>query len=231
MVVTYYMSCKEPCNWGIKGRRWGVRRFENHDDALTEELCHWGIKGQKWGVRRFENPDGTLTEEGKNRYNKDYSEKQRLRDRAVYGKGGERRINKHMNEGYNISGARSVEAQRIDMARERSKKAANAGAVAGALAGVFAPEIIKAGAKAMSKKGIAPNIADMLTRGMSDPRIWVATSVGATFVLPKLGSAAGRSAAMAVSGYKPSKYKGATGKEAGDTAASIGNSIASITRR
>lgn len=32
------------------------------------ELYHWGIKGQKWGVRRFQNPDGTLTEEGKKRY-------------------------------------------------------------------------------------------------------------------------------------------------------------------
>lgn len=34
----------------------------------SDELCHWGIKGQKWGVRRFENPDGTLTPEGKKRY-------------------------------------------------------------------------------------------------------------------------------------------------------------------
>jgi len=28
-------------------------------------LMHHGIKGQKWGVRRYQNPDGTLTEEGK----------------------------------------------------------------------------------------------------------------------------------------------------------------------
>ena len=27
-----------------------------------------GIKGQKWGIRRFQNEDGTLTEEGKRRY-------------------------------------------------------------------------------------------------------------------------------------------------------------------
>jgi hypothetical protein len=32
------------------------------------ELYHHGIKGQKWGVRRFENEDGTLTELGKKRY-------------------------------------------------------------------------------------------------------------------------------------------------------------------
>ena len=33
-------------------------------------LMHFGIKGQKWGIRRFQNPDGTLTEEGWIRYRK-----------------------------------------------------------------------------------------------------------------------------------------------------------------
>lgn len=30
-------------------------------------LVHHGIKGQKWGVRRYQNEDGTYTEEGKKR--------------------------------------------------------------------------------------------------------------------------------------------------------------------
>lgn len=30
-------------------------------------LYHHGIKGQRWGVRRYQNPDGSLTEEGKRR--------------------------------------------------------------------------------------------------------------------------------------------------------------------
>lgn len=33
-----------------------------------DDIYHHGIKGQKWGVRRFVNPDGTLTPEGKRRY-------------------------------------------------------------------------------------------------------------------------------------------------------------------
>lgn len=32
------------------------------------ELYHHGIKGQKWGIRRYQNPDGTLTALGKIRY-------------------------------------------------------------------------------------------------------------------------------------------------------------------
>ena len=35
---------------------------------FSSELYHHGIKGQKWGVRRFVNPDGTLTPEGERRY-------------------------------------------------------------------------------------------------------------------------------------------------------------------
>lgn len=36
----------------------------------TNELTHWGIKGQKWGIRRYQNEDGTLTEAGRKRYAK-----------------------------------------------------------------------------------------------------------------------------------------------------------------
>lgn len=35
-------------------------------------LQHHGIKGQRWGVRRFQNEDGTLTEAGKRHKAKEY---------------------------------------------------------------------------------------------------------------------------------------------------------------
>lgn len=37
---------------------------------LSYELRHSGIKGMKWGVRRYQNTDGTLTDLGKHRYRK-----------------------------------------------------------------------------------------------------------------------------------------------------------------
>ena len=36
---------------------------------MENELMHFGIKGQKWGVRRYYNADGSLTKAGKERRN------------------------------------------------------------------------------------------------------------------------------------------------------------------
>lgn len=38
--------------------------------TYKDELYHHGIKGQKWGVRRFQYADGSLTSAGQKRYNK-----------------------------------------------------------------------------------------------------------------------------------------------------------------
>lgn len=35
--------------------------------SQTDYLAHWGIRGMKWGVRRYQNKDGTWTAEGKKR--------------------------------------------------------------------------------------------------------------------------------------------------------------------
>lgn len=38
--------------------------------VYTDELSHYGIKGMKWGVRRYQNADGSLTAAGKKRQEK-----------------------------------------------------------------------------------------------------------------------------------------------------------------
>lgn len=35
--------------------------------TYNDYLCHYGIKGMKWGIRRYQNEDGTLTAAGKKR--------------------------------------------------------------------------------------------------------------------------------------------------------------------
>ena len=44
-------------HWGIKGMKWGIRRYQNQDGSLTAA-----------GKKRYTNPDGNLTEKGKKKF-------------------------------------------------------------------------------------------------------------------------------------------------------------------
>lgn len=49
-----------------------------------EELYHYGVKGQKWGVRRYQNKDGSLTPAGRKRQAKQEYNAERKAAKAKY---------------------------------------------------------------------------------------------------------------------------------------------------
>lgn len=58
----------------IRSFEFGCKHMEYDLNQLQHgELYHAGIKGMKWGIRRYQNKDGTLTPAGKQRY-RDYSD-------------------------------------------------------------------------------------------------------------------------------------------------------------
>lgn len=62
------------------------------------ELYHHGVKGQKWGVRRYQNKDGTLTKEGRERtLFVSGSSKTQFKDNPYYRKSLPKPIKDHLN--------------------------------------------------------------------------------------------------------------------------------------
>ena len=147
---------------------------------------HYGVKGMKWGVR-------------KERQNPSYSEAQRKRDLDVYGRGGVKRINRSMNRGSSISGARSKEAARINQARRKAQIAGQVGNTVGQIGGAVAGLVLS--------KYAQQKISDETMQMAITPII----SYGASTVAKQLGRYGAQDMTMALYGYSPSKYRSAKG--------------------
>lgn len=60
------------------------KEFAHMETCDVEELYHHGVKGQRWGVRRYQNEDGTFTAEGKARYGVDENGKMSKEGKKLY---------------------------------------------------------------------------------------------------------------------------------------------------
>lgn len=183
---------------------------EIRHSMVTSELYHHGIKGQKWGIRRFRNSDGSLTAAGKRRRAENYSDEQMKRDSRVYSKGAAKRINKRMLNGESVQGARSAEADRIGRRRRAAENAGHVGETVGAIAGAIGGGL--AGLKLSGSNKVRSILRSTGLDETSINAISIAASgaiaTGSAAVGRSLGRMSGQSVAMLAGGYSPSKYRG-----------------------
>ena len=90
-------------------------------------LAHHGIKGQKWGVRRFQNEDGSLTSDGQKRYRgdiKNVSKRELKRQVSDYLSGkNHKEFDAEVNRiGHEIEADRKVVAEYNKLANKSTKQ-------------------------------------------------------------------------------------------------------------
>lgn len=169
----------------------------------NDELYHHGIKGQKWGIRRYQNEDGTYTDAGNERYGR----AQYNRDKGIYGSMAAKRMQKKMQDsGQSIQGLRSQEARRIAGFRKAAKIGGIAGGVAGGVGGFIGGKILEKNASNLSigRVSTVGNMGKTLVKSMSEMGILKILTGGAGAAA---GKAAAQAAVMGVGGYAPNRYK------------------------
>lgn len=100
-----------------------------HFNCTEAELQHHGIRGMKWGVRRYQNEDGSLTDAGKRRNAKIDRRIERIELQRLANKKSVERLDKQAKDAYRRSRAQNQVAFEITelsakyaIARQKAKK-------------------------------------------------------------------------------------------------------------
>lgn len=92
---------------------------------MSEEyLIHYGVKGMKWGVRRYQNPDGTLTAAGKKRAKKSENRVEKAISESKskhYGKTKNDRLDKEMLDEVTSSKSKWTDSSQKKTAKDVNK--------------------------------------------------------------------------------------------------------------
>lgn len=91
---------------------------------MENELTHYGIKGMRWGVRRYQNKDGSLTPAGKKRLDRDVRENMaKKKDNRIQidGPDANRWVKEDMNRARNTVDASSKLVKEFDNIERRTR--------------------------------------------------------------------------------------------------------------
>lgn len=133
------------------------------------ELRHYGIKGMRWGIRRYQNPDGSLTPAGRKRLEKadiKWAKKKTDKITAQAKKASQKELDRYGDELLKLPGAlkangklsaQTVNAYNRKMAELMSQKTSNIRAPSGRVVSFVAKRGEVGVFMALSNAGYDPN--------------------------------------------------------------------------
>lgn len=133
------------------------------------EFYHWGIKGQRWGIRRYQNPDGSLTPRGLKRLQRadqKWAKKKTDKITAQAKKASQQEINEYGNQLLQLPNAirtngklsaQTINAYNKKMAELMSQKTSNIRAPSGRVVSFVAKRGEVGVFMALSNSGYNPN--------------------------------------------------------------------------